>query len=450
MNHEGLYTVICESQITDFDYSIVNWLYQPIIGPCATSLYFMIFEQTKVLKKLNLKFDVKSLCATLSITYKEFNEAKEKLEALKLLKTFMNKNIDKKFVFNIFPPLAPHDFFNDKILDNMLLNKIGKVSYEIARFNFVRDEIKTEDYHEMTANFSDVFINDFIQANAKRITSNIKVITKEKTKVINYLDYSILDKCLIEKGVNEKLYHYLKDLIEQLSTFYRIKEKSFATIIIKSIIITKENQRMIDETKLIQLCHNYYEKQLKSSYKPILKQEDSVQQLSFEVEANANSLNIKDAKITEMKTIAAVDYFTLLKEKELTSQEVEIIRDLIVSYKLTNEVVNCLIEYVWFKNNSRIERNYITKIASTLNALNINCAEQAMEYLKKAYRQAQRKIVLNETINFSKANLKAKKLVNEQKLKTDWLNEKPPSAKKEVVASEKIDLEALRKELEGL
>lgn len=449
MNHGGLYTVTCESQITDFDYSIINWLYQPIIGPCATSLYFMIFEQTKVLKKLNLKFDIKSLCTALSITHEQFNEAKEKLEALKLLKTFMNKKADKKFVFNLFPPLAPHDFFNDKILDNMLLNKIGKVSYEIARFNFVRDEIKTEDYDEITANFSDVFINDFIQENAKRITSNIKVITKDKAKVINYIDYSLLDKCLIEKGVNEKLYHCIKDLIEQLSTFYRIKEKSFATIIIKSIFITKENQRMIDETKLIQLCHNYYEKQLKTLNKPVIKKEDTMQQLSFEVESNANGLNIKDAKISEMKTIAAVDYFVLLKEKDLTSQEVEIIRDLLVSYKLTNEVVNCLIEYVWFKNNRRIERNYITKIASTLNSLNINSVEQAMEYLKKAYRQAQRKIVLSETIKFSEANLKAKKLANEQKLKTDWLNEKN-SASKELIVSEKIDLEALRKELEGL
>lgn len=60
------------------------------------------------------------------------------------------------------------------------------------------------------------------------------------------------------------------------------------------------------------------------------------------------------------------------------------------NYQLPHAVINCLIEYVWFKNNKRLEPNYITKIAETFQENKIDNINDAVRHLKLAYARSKK------------------------------------------------------------
>lgn len=65
------------------------------------------------------------------------------------------------------------------------------------------------------------------------------------------------------------------------------------------------------------------------------------------------------------------------------------LHQLTFNYHLNDDVINCLIEYVWFKNH-RIEPNYILKIAKTFNEKDINTVADARQHLTLALQKSKK------------------------------------------------------------
>ncbi|WP_339024633.1 DnaD domain protein [Spiroplasma endosymbiont of Agriotes lineatus] len=109
-------------------------------------------------------------------------------------------------------------------------------------------------------------------------------------------------------------------------------------------------------------------------------------------------------KIYEMQTISPYKYLTLLQNYPLQAKDLQLLTKLLVTYTLSPEVTNCLIEYVWYKNNKLLVVNYLEKIASTLQQKQIITVEQAMIYLRTAYVQSfnKRKVKFNKMVKKSK------------------------------------------------
>ena len=86
------YSVINKTVINDTDRKIVSMLYQPIIGFTAASLYFTLLDD---LDKSSLMSEAQThhhLMATMQLRLEDIMVAREKLEAVGLLKTYLKNN----------------------------------------------------------------------------------------------------------------------------------------------------------------------------------------------------------------------------------------------------------------------------------------------------------------------------------------------------------------------
>ena len=55
---------------------------------------------------------------------------------------------------------------------------------------------------------------------------------------------------------------------------------------------------------------------------------------------------------------------------------------LIEHYRLPNDVINIMVEYVLDKNNQNLNKNYVEKVASSWVRLKIDTKEKALEHIR--------------------------------------------------------------------
>lgn len=102
-----------------------------------------------------------------------------------------------------------------------------------------------------------------------------------------------------------------------------------------------------------------------------------------------NNNNLQNA-ISIMQSNSCEQYISNLTKKPITAKLQKILNTLLLEFNLSSEVINCLIEYVWFKNNKRLEPNYILKIGQTFKENNIDNIEDALTHLKLAYSKSKK------------------------------------------------------------
>ena len=124
------YTVINKSIITEQDKKIVSMLYQPIIGYTATSLYNTLLSSLNDNEIMSEDLTHHHLMSTMQLKLEDIVIAREKLEAIGLMKTYMKKDNINQYVYCLYSPLEADEFFNHPILNIVLFNNIGKKEYD--------------------------------------------------------------------------------------------------------------------------------------------------------------------------------------------------------------------------------------------------------------------------------------------------------------------------------
>ena len=120
------YTVINKTVITDKDKKIVSMLYQPIIGFSAVSLYYTLISDLDKRELFSDDLMHHHLMTTMQLKLEDIIIAREKLEAVGLIKTYMKKDNINQYVYLIYSPLDANEFFNHPILNIVLYNNVGK------------------------------------------------------------------------------------------------------------------------------------------------------------------------------------------------------------------------------------------------------------------------------------------------------------------------------------
>ncbi|MBE4704071.1 DnaD domain protein [Spiroplasma platyhelix] len=172
--------------------------------------------------------------------------------------------------------------------------------------------------------------------------------------------------------------------------------QDFINITENEIIVNQEVQTT-NKINLQELMTNLNKAQAKlPEINPIIKSTSNFAQLKANLETpltvNINNIANKDIlnQISSMQVKTPEEYLISLTEKPLDTKLKNILHQLTFNYHLNPEVINCLIEYVWFKNNQRIEPNYILKIAKTFNEKAIDNVSDAVNHLKLAFQKGKK------------------------------------------------------------
>ena len=99
------YSVINKTVINDSDRKIVSMLYQPIIGFTAVSLYFTLLDDLDKSSLMSEDQTHHHLMATMQLKLEDIVLAREKLEGVGLIKTYLKKGSINNYVYLVFSPI---------------------------------------------------------------------------------------------------------------------------------------------------------------------------------------------------------------------------------------------------------------------------------------------------------------------------------------------------------
>ena len=349
-------------------------LYQPIIGSVAINLYFTLWSNLDSSQIISTVYTHHNLMASMRIKLDDILEAREKLEAIGLLKTYLKKGSINNYVYELYSPLEPYDFFDNPILATILESNIGKKEYRKTKKIFTIPSIDLNEYEDISSTFSNTFeITDSLNienVNDIRKVKKVDLIVDEKIS-LNSLLQLIPDDILNHKTITKDV----KNLIYNLSFIYNFKEDELSELISNSV----NEKKMIDKDLLRSNCHNYYSfEHSNSSPSMIYKKEPEY------LRKQVSDTSRKSKQIYTFETTSPYDYLTgKNKGGTPTKSDLLLIENLMIDYELTPGVVNVLIDYVLRINDNKLTKNFVLKIASQWKRSNIKTVEEAMNICKK-------------------------------------------------------------------
>ena len=408
------YTVINKTILDDKDHKIISMLYQPIIGYSAVSLYETLVMDLEKSELISDELTHHHLISTMQLSLDEIVIAREKLEAVGLLKTYLKKENINNYVYLLYSPLKPNEIFNHPVLNIVLYNNLGKKEYDKLLNYFKIPKVSLKDFEDITKSFDDVFLS--VPKNSMDIP---EVSKKDKSNIlINHsIDFDELISGISNDNINEKTFNKeIKELINSLSYTYNIKTYEMTGLVRDSI----NEKGLIDKDNLRKTCRNYYQFENNGSLPTYIYKH---QPEYLKKPAGDNSKWAKMVYIFESLTP-----YEFLKAKyrgaEPTNHDKKIVENLLIDQKLSPGVVNVLISYCLKINNEKLNKSYVETIAGQWKRLNIDTVEEAMKITEKEHKKIKKKVVT--------------KKVKEEKLPA-WFDKKQEKEKTSVEDQQEIE-----------
>lgn len=361
-------------------------LYQPIIGSVAISLYFTLWSNLDVSQIISTEYTHHNLMAIMRVKLEDILEAREKLEAIGLLKTYLKKGTINSYIYELYSPLEPDEFINNPILATSLESNIGKKEYEKLLKYFTIPKTSLEGYQEITSPFSNTFdvsaALDFSSKDDIRKVKQIDLVVDEKIDLNNILAM-IPDEILNHNTVTSDI----KSLIYKLTYIYNLNDDEILELIRNSI----NDKKIIDKDLLRSNCHNYYTFE-HQNISPSLIYKKQPEYLRRKVSDTSRRSKL----IYTFETTSPYDFLTgKNKGVKPSKSDLALIENLMLDYDLNPGVVNVLIDYVLKINDNKLTKNFVLTIASQWKRSNIKTVEEAMNLCKKENKTKKTKVIKN-------------------------------------------------------
>lgn len=381
------YTVINKTVITSNDKKIITMLYQPIIGYTACSLYFTLLDDLDKKEQVSNPITHHHLMAIMQLKLEEIVKAREKLEAIGLLKSYLKKESINKYVYLLFSPLSANEIFNHPILNIVLYNNLGKEEYDKLVNYYKVPRISLKDYEDITLSFDDVFS----PIAGRSIDVQDDIVKKNSNSILlnKCIDFDFLISSIPKEMVNEKCFSSdIKELINSLAFTYNIDDDTMISLVRDSL----NEKGNIDKTILRKSCRNYYQFE-EAGRLPTMVYHRQPDYLKKPVGDSS-----KWAKMVyTFENISPYDYLRAkYKGAEPTARDLRLIENLLIDQKLAPGVVNVLLAYVLKINNQKLNKSYIETIVGQWKRLNIETVEDAMKITEKEHKKM-KKIIGKET-----------------------------------------------------
>ena len=373
-----------------YDFTCFDVVLLPAVESARMKLVTEGLETNKVDYKKLLKEDIqksspesrKTMIETLDnlgIKLDDIVVARRKLEAIGLMKTYYKMGSINNYVYELYSPLSPSEFFSNPILTTSLLSSIGKQEYDCLVNYYKVPKINLSEFENITVHFSDVYTMGMYSEDLTEKS------LREKDKLDLVID-DVLDFDYIQASMpnilNERAFtSSSRKLINRIAYLYNFNNDVMIDILSDSI-----NERgMFSEAEIKKNAKNYYSFVNSTTPKLIYKKKSNI---------DSGVKNAKDVKEKLIDCFINTSPYDFLKAKyhggKPTSRDISLIEGLLVDQKLNPGVVNVLIDYVLRINDNKLSKNFVEAIASQWKLNNINDVESAMRQAEKEYRKLNR------------------------------------------------------------
>ena len=371
------YTVINKTVLNDNDKKIISMLYQPIIGYTAVSLYFTLIDDLDKLEIMSNDLTHHHLMSTMQLRLEDIVIAREKLEAIGLIKSYVKSDNINHYVYLLYSPITAHEFFNHPILNIVLYNNLGKKEYDKIVNYFKVPRINLKDYEDITSSFDEIFSS--VKGNILE-NNDIQNRDSNNINITKGIDFNMLISSIPKSMISDKCFTKdVKDLINNLSFIYNLD-----TLAMQGLVRDSINEKgHIDKVALRKSCRNYYQFSSSGNLPTLIynKQPDYLKKPEGD--------SSKWAKM--VYTFENLTPYEFLKAKykgaEPTARDKRLIENLLIDQKLNPGVVNVLIAYVLKINDEKLNKSYVETVAGQWKRLNIETVEEAMRITEKEHKK---------------------------------------------------------------
>ena len=327
------YVVINKSILSDTDRSIIINLYEPLIGALGVSLYFTLWNDLGLSQMISRDLIHHHLMVVLKSGIENIKLARESLEAFGLLKTYIKNGTINDYIYELYSPLTPNEFFNHPILNIVLYNNVGNREYENLKLLYKIAKVDLKEYTEITKKLNQVY-----DTSTFTLTTDLKNRTSSSIMIDSKINFDEIMSSIPKGIINEKAFtKKTKELINNLAFIYNIDTLKM-TELIRSVLNEYGN---IDKNGLRIVARKDY--QFKKGTLPTLVYRTQPDYLK-----NPLGDNSKRGKIIAVFENTTPHDFLKYKYHgvEPTARDLKLLERLMIDLELSPAVVNVLIDYV--------------------------------------------------------------------------------------------------------
>ena len=241
------YIVVNKTILSDECRKILSILYQPIIGSIAINLYFTFWANLDRSEIIGNEHTHYNLANSMQLSISEIKDARKKLEAVGLLKTYFKKDSVNTYIYELYSPMSANSFLNHPILNIILYNTVEKKEYDKIVKYFKLPKYDISDYKDISATFTDIFKSSSYK-NVQITNPGIKKETFNDLKINNNIDFDLIISSLPNSSINKHTFNdEIKNLISKLAFVYDLDNLQIVDIVRISII----EKGIIDKVRLL-------------------------------------------------------------------------------------------------------------------------------------------------------------------------------------------------------
>lgn len=403
------YTVINKTLLTDLDKKNLINLYEPIVGCLAISLYLTLWSDLDKTETISKDFTHHHLMTFLKAKLDYIKEARESLEAVGLIKTYIKQDKDiNHYIYELYSPISAYDFFNHPVLNVVLYNNIGENEYKTLVKSYRKITTKYDDYEDISCKLNETFKSTLGNGfNAEEI----KAKEEAKINIGSLIDFDLLRESIPNNILNDKaLNKRSKELINSLAFVYNLD-----TIKLSEILrLTIDENGMINKESLVKEVRKYYEYNNGGSLPTLIYRTQPDYLKSPE-----GNLSNKGKMIYIFENTSPYDFLrSKYKNNNPAPRDLKLLEYLAIDLNMTPAVINVLIDYVLRINDNKLTKSYVETIAGQWTRLGIKTAAGAMTQAEKEYKKTSKKEIKKEVkvpVWFNNQPQKEEELPDEEK-----------------------------------
>lgn len=369
------YEIRLASIVTNVDKDVLVELYQPLIGASATILYLTLLKQKRH-EDEEMTYSSQQLLGLMQFDPNTLLSSRHYLEAVGLMRTYEKvTESGRYYIYVLYAPKSPKDFFDDVLFKGLLIQAIGEKEAKKLAFNYKLHLEIDESFKEVSSSFVDVYHPDYDDS-AFRKNLGDDIVGHDAGRVKIKFNYDLFFGYVSDNSQIRPSTFSKKDMkeIERLATLFGLDEKQMAFISIDEydpsttphLNFSRIKDRAEDEVK-----YRIIDK------KPYVRNEPHIKE---EIKTDTALTR----KIKMMEEVPPAQYLRILQNNTMpASSDLAILNTLSKGYNFSNGVINAIIDYVLYKNDNVLSRNYCEKVAATLARNNITTTIEAMDNLNK-------------------------------------------------------------------
>ncbi|KRM96622.1 chromosome replication initiation membrane attachment protein [Liquorilactobacillus aquaticus DSM 21051] len=381
------YVVVSNEVIFDSDMDVILRLYQPLMGVTAFGLYSLLRTQIEMKPQISVRKMHTRLFDLLGIGLQPFFEARCKLEALGLLRTFEKKDeLGKLDLYIVQPPQKPLAFFKDDLLRALLLETVGEEYFNELQSTYLPNRLTNFKGTETTKHFLDVFSLQtqalYNAANAEQgQTEEIpKGIILDEDK--SGFDMRFLQQMLAKSFIDVKQVMERKEKVLVAHEVYGLDELE-VTQLLEEAANVQTNK--VDFQVFMSLLHQKYSD--REHLRSIIPK-DKTDIVASKTAASENSgLNKADqALLNACKAYAPAEFLRVLKSEKgtfVTTAERNTLEWVSAKRLFNNAVINILIHYMIVdRGMSVLNRAFFEAVVADWAQKKIKDPKEAMKQVR--------------------------------------------------------------------